>query len=319
MAGLTIAPSDRPPAGLPAALSSVHRTLVMGILNVTPDSFSDGGRYLDPGAAVDHAEQMVRAGADIIDVGGESTRPGAARVDPATERDRVLPVIAGIAELGVPVSVDTMRASTAAAAVAAGAVVVNDVSGGLADPDMLSAMAGLGVPYVIMHWRGHSDRMGAMTDYGDVVHDVRGHLFQRVQAAVGAGVAGDRIVIDPGLGFAKQHEHNWSLLGALADLPGGFPVLVGASRKRFLGALLAGSAGDPRPVGCREAASAAVATLAAAAGVWCVRVHDVGASADAVRVVAAWRAAQGRHGQAARDPAGSNRVASSDATQEARG
>jgi dihydropteroate synthase len=280
------------PAGLPAALRALRRTAVMGVLNVTPDSFSDGGRYRDVPAAVAHAEQMIAEGADLIDIGGESTRPGAQRVSPAEEADRVLPVVAAVAALGVPVSVDTMRAGTARAAVANGAVLVNDVSGGCADPSMLDVVAELAVPVVLMHWRGHSDTMAERASYTDVVAEVAQALGERVAAAVAAGVARDRIAVDPGLGFAKEADHNWSLLARLERaVPAGLPVLVGASRKRFLGALLADAAGEPRPTGRRDAASAAVTALAAVNGTWCVRVHDVAASADAVRVAAAWRAA----------------------------
>jgi dihydropteroate synthase len=288
-----------PPAGLPAPLRALRRTAVMGILNVTPDSFSDGGRYHDVPAAVAHAEQMVAEGADLIDVGGESTRPGARRVAPGEEADRVLPVVAAVASLGVPVSVDTMRASIARAAVANGAVLVNDVSGGRADPAMLGAVAELRVPVVLMHWRGHSDTMAERAQYRDVVGEVAEALGERVAAARAAGVAADKIVVDPGLGFAKEADHNWALLAHLdGAVPAGLPVLVGASRKRFLGALLADPAGGPRPADRRDAASAAVTALAAGSGAWCVRVHNVAASADAVRVAAAWRAAAGATGPA---------------------
>ncbi len=289
---LMLTPPAGPPAGLPAALSHLDRTAVMGILNVTPDSFSDGGRYSDVRAAADHAARMVMAGADIIDVGGESTRPGASRIDGEGELARVLPVIRAIRDLGVPLSIDTMRAATARAAVEAGAVLVNDVSGGLADPAMPATVAALQVPYVVMHWRGHSAAMAGLTSYHDVVAEVSAQLGDRVSAAVAAGVDPAMIVVDPGLGFAKEHWHNWLLLHNLEGaVPAGFPVLIGASRKRFLGALLSDADGSPRPVEQRDAASASVAALAAAAGVWCVRVHDVTDSADAVRVVAAWRAA----------------------------
>lgn len=264
----------------------------MGILNVTPDSFSDGGLFFGREAAVQHAQLLLAQGADIIDVGGESTRPGAARVDPDSESRRVLPVIEALADSGAVVSIDTMNAATARAAVAAGAAIVNDVSGGLADARMFPTVAELAVPYVLMHWRGHSAGMAAMTQYRDVAAEVGEHLARQHARALAAGMQADRIVVDPGLGFAKEHHHNWQLL---ADFdrwsPPGRPVLIGASRKRFLGALLTGSDGAPRPVGARDDASAAISALAAAAGAWCVRVHDVAASADAVRVVAAWRAA----------------------------
>jgi dihydropteroate synthase len=261
---------------------------VIGVLNVTPDSFSDGGRYTDRDAAVAHAISLRRAGADLIDVGGESTRPGAERVDAATETRRVVPVIAELAAAGVPLSVDTTRAAVAVAALEAGAAVVNDVSGGLADPAMTSVVAQAGCPYVIMHWRGHAKQMAELARYGDVVAEVCTELQARVDDAVAAGVAADRIIIDPGLGFAKTPEHNWQLTRRLHEvLAIGPPVLVGASRKRYLGTLLADAADSPRPEGGRDVATAAAAVLAFAAGVWGVRVHDVRGTADALAV---WRA-----------------------------
>nr|WP_181399882.1 dihydropteroate synthase [Actinokineospora spheciospongiae] len=266
----------------------------MGVLNVTPDSFSDGGRYLDVDDAVHHGLALWRRGADLVDVGGESTRPGAARVDAATESARVVPVVRALAAAGVAVSVDTTRARVAEAAVEAGARVVNDVSGGLADPDMAKVAAATGVPWVLMHWRGHSRDMDSLAEYTDVVAEVRAELLAQVDAAVAAGVATDRIVLDPGLGFAKNGAHNWALLRHLDSLVGlGFPVLVGASRKRFLGTLLAAPDGTPRPPDGREDATAAITALAAAAGAWGVRVHDVDRSLDAVAVVAAMTGAAG--------------------------
>jgi len=282
------------PARLPEALAGLGRTAVMAVLNVTPDSFSDGGRYPDVATAVAHGVAQHAAGADLVDVGGESTRPGAFRVDPREEQRRVLPVVRGLVAAGVPVSIDTMRAETALAAVDAGACMVNDVSGGLADDAMLAAVARLGVPYVVMHWRGPSDRMATLAHYDDVVSDVCRELSARVEAAEAAGLDPASLVLDPGLGFAKQAEHNWSLLASLdvlAEL--GRPLLVGASRKRFLGELLADATG-PRPVGERDAATDAVSALAAESGVWCVRVHDTLGSLDAVRVAAAWREARRR-------------------------
>ncbi|MGA6165627.1 dihydropteroate synthase [Amycolatopsis magusensis] len=271
-------------------LPAPGRCAVVGVLNVTPDSFSDGGRYLDLDAALAHAREMWARGADVIDVGGESTRPGASRVDAPTETERVLPVIRALAEEGVVLSVDTTRAAVAAAAVDAGARIINDVSGGLADPDMAKVAAAAEVPWVLMHWRGHSREMTKLAVYTDVVAEVRAELSERVDAALAAGVAEDAIVLDPGLGFAKQAEHDWALLHDLDSLLSlGFPVLVGASRKRFLGRLLADDAGEPRPPAGREHATAAVSTLAAAAGAWGVRVHEVGATLDAVAVAAAWR------------------------------
>jgi len=269
------------------------RTLVMGVLNTTPDSFSDGGAWLDAGAATQHGLAMAAAGADLVDVGGESTRPGAVRVDAEEEARRVLPVVRALAAEGVAVSVDTMRASTAAAALDAGAALVNDVSGGLADPAMAALVAERGAPYVAMHWRGHSDVMADRTDYGDVVADVRDALARRVEALLAAGVRPDRLVVDPGLGFAKTADQGWALLAHLGALAGlGLPLLVGASRKGMLGALLADAGGTPRPAADRDAATTAVTALAAAAGVWCVRVHDVRPSADAVRVAARVAAAR---------------------------
>jgi len=275
-----------PPAGLPAG-----RTIVMGVLNVTADSFSDGGRYLDPAAAIARGLELADTGADIVDVGGESTRPGAHRVPAAQEAARVVPVIAELAARGIVCSVDTTRSTVAAAALQAGARIVNDVSGGLADPEMGAVIAAARVPWVLMHWRGHSVDMQALATYSDVVGEVRGELLTRVQAAVAAGVDESMIVLDPGLGFAKNAEHNWLLLRALAEMTGligdgwGFPILIGASRKRFLGALLADSAGPRSPAG-REAATTAITALAAADGAWGVRVHEPAASLDAVRVLA---------------------------------
>jgi dihydropteroate synthase len=266
------------------------RCVVMGVLNVTPDSFSDGGRYLDHDDAVAHGLTLRAQGADLVDVGGESTRPGAQRVDAPTEIARVVPVLRDLAAHGVPCSVDTTRAAVAEAALEAGAIMVNDVSGGLADPAMAPAMARCRVPWVLMHWRGHSDRMDELACYQDVVADVRAELVARVNAAVLAGVDPGALVLDPGLGFAKTAAHNWALLGnlhVLTDL--GFPVLLGASRKRFLAALLAGADGSPRRADDREIATAAVSALAAAAGVWGVRVHDAAASRDAIAVAAAWQ------------------------------
>jgi dihydropteroate synthase len=266
--------------------------VVVGVLNVTPDSFSDGGRYTDFDAAVAHAVQMRTDGATFVDVGGESTRPGAERVDPATERKRVVPVITALAGAGVLVSVDTTRASVAAAALEAGAVAVNDVSGGLADADMVRVVADAGCPWVLMHWRGHSKRMGELAAYTDVVKEVCVELGARVDAALAGGVRADRIVVDPGLGFAKTAEHNWRLSARLDQLVAlGFPVLFGSSRKSYLGSLLADERG-PRPVDGREAATIATTLLAVQAGAWGVRVHDVRGNVDAIRVWRAVRAAR---------------------------
>lgn len=282
----------RSPSPLPPALTSAGRTLVMGVVNVTPDSFSDGGRWFTPQAAVAHGLQLLADGADLLDVGGESTRPGAPRVPVTEELDRVLPVIRALAERGAALSIDTTRAEVAAAAVDAGAVVVNDVSGGLADPEIREVVARTGVVYVAMHWRGPSDVMDDLAVYDDVVRDVRRELAERVAELRAAGVADHQIVLDPGLGFAKPGVANWPLLARLAELVAdGFPVLVGASRKRFLGHLLAGDDGVPVPPADRDGATAAVSALAAASGAWCVRVHEARGTADAVRVAARWRAA----------------------------
>jgi dihydropteroate synthase len=283
--------SDTPRLGTVIGLPDVGRTLVMGVVNVTPDSFSDGGRWFTPSAAVAHGLELLDQGADLLDVGGESTRPGARRVPVQDELDRVLPVIDGLVARGAVVSVDTTRAVVAREAVARGARLVNDVSGGLADDDMYGVVAAAGVGYVAMHWRGHADVMDDLDDYDDVVADVRRELGARVSALRATGVRDDQIVLDPGLGFAKAGASNWPLLARLPELVAdGFPVLVGASRKRFLGHLLAGAGGEPAPPLARDGATAAVSALAAAAGAWCVRVHEVAGSADAVRVAAAWRA-----------------------------
>jgi dihydropteroate synthase len=262
--------------------------VVMGVLNVTPDSFSDGGRYDSLDAAVAHGIEMAAEGAHLVDVGGESTRPGAGRVDAATEAARVLPVVRELVAAGVAVSLDTTRAAVAAGALEAGATVVNDVSGGLADPDMARVVAEAGCPWILMHWRAHSRDMQSLAVYDDVVTDVRDELRQRVDAAVAAGVAPGQLILDPGLGFAKTAGHNWSLLAHLERLLDlGFPVLVGASRKSFLGSLLRGPDGTPRPVGGREAATEATSLLAVQAGAWGVRVHDVRSTVDALAVLAA--------------------------------
>ncbi|MGZ4436441.1 MAG: dihydropteroate synthase [Nocardioides sp.] len=285
---------DRPPRyveGLPRP----GRTLVMGVLNVTPDSFSDGGRYLDTDAAVAHGRRLAAEGADLVDVGGESTRPGATRPSAEEELARVLPVVRALAAEGVAVSVDTMRAEVAEATVRAGAVLVNDVSGGRADPEMLPTVAGLGASYVLMHWRAHSARMQELTAYDDVVCDVLSELREQVVAATAAGIDPARIAVDPGIGFSKTAEQNWDVLAAterLHELE--LPVLVATSRKRFLGVLLAGEDGELRPPLERDDATTATSTLAAAAGAWCVRSHTVRASLDAVRVAHRW--ARGREG-----------------------
>jgi dihydropteroate synthase len=265
------------------------RPWVLGVLNVTPDSFSDGGLWNATDTAVAHARQLIADGADVIDIGGESTRPGAHRIDAETERRRVIPVITELAADGVLCSVDTTRAEVAEAAIAAGAAVVNDVSGGLADPAMASLVAETGVPWVLMHWRGESDVMHRLTNYDDVVRDVRGELLRQVEAALAAGVDERSLIVDPGLGFAKTPGHNWELLRRLDELVAiGLPVLVGASRKRFLGDLLVrDDDSPPRPPAGRDVATAAVSMVAAQHGVWGVRVHEPLSTLDAMRVAVA--------------------------------
>jgi len=264
----------------------------MGVLNVTPDSFSDGGTFADAGDAITHGLAMHAAGAAYVDVGGESTRPGADRVDAAAECRRVVPVVRELAAAGVRVSIDTTRAEVAAAALSAGAVLVNDVSGGLADAGMARLVADAGVPWVLMHWRGHSRQMQAAARYGDVVTEVAAELTARVEDVVAAGVDPAQLVLDPGLGFAKNAEHNWALLAGLDRLVAvGLPVLVGASRKSFLGRLLAGPDGEARPIAGRESATAALSLLSAQAGAWGVRVHDPVPSLDAIATFEAVRAA----------------------------
>jgi dihydropteroate synthase len=273
-------------------LSKLGRCAVLGVLNVTPDSFSDGGRFLDRDDAVRHGLAMRAAGADLVDVGGESTRPGAVRIDAATEIARVVPVVTDLVTHGVSVSIDTTRAAVASAAIEAGAVMVNDVSGGLGDPDMPRVVAEARVPWVLMHSRGAA---GAHAGYEDVIGEVRTELVARVDAAVLAGVDPALLVLDPGLGFAKNAGHNWTLLRRLDVLLAlGFPVLVGASRKRFLGQLLADADGVPRPAAGRDLATAVITGLAADRGAWGVRVHDVAASMDAVAVATAWHLGSSR-------------------------
>ena len=281
------------PAPLPENLvapAGAGRTLVMGVVNVTPDSFSDGGRWATTELAVAHGRQLIAQGADLLDVGGESTRPGARRVDPAEEQERVLPVIRELAGSGIVVSVDTIHAATAAAAIEAGAVIVNDVSGGLADPAMAAVLADAGVVYICQHWRGDPRTMDGLTDYGgDVLAGVEAELRARLDHLADAGLADEQVVIDPGLGFAKTHEQSWRLLAATARLREDLrrPVLIGASRKRFLALALPDDvAADPL---ARDAATAATTALAAAAGAWAVRVHEVPASRDAVRTASLWK------------------------------
>lgn len=279
--------------GRVAGLAEYDRCAVMGVVNVTPDSFSDGGQWFDPEIAVKHGLDLVAAGADIVDVGGESTRPGAARVDEAEELRRVVPVVRELAAAGVLVSVDTMRSSVAERSVGAGARLVNDVSGGLADARMVPVVAAAGVPFVVMHWRGQSIDMNSRAVYGDVVGEVTAELRERFDAVVAGGVDPERVILDPGLGFAKDAGHDLALVASLDRLRAlGRPLLVAASRKRFLGRVLAGEDGSPPPARQRDAATGAVTALAARDGAWAVRVHEVAPSADAVRVARALEGAR---------------------------
>ncbi|MET0870992.1 dihydropteroate synthase [Paeniglutamicibacter terrestris] len=264
------------------------RTLVMGILNINDDSFSDGGKYLLVDDAISHGLAMYYGGADIIDIGGESTRPGAVPVDPAVEQARILPVITALAKAGAIISVDTMHTSTARAALAAGAHIINDVSGLTHEPDMPALMAETGAPYVLMHRRGDAGNMVTEANYTDVVSEVLAELEELRSRFIAAGVKPEALILDPGLGFAKDHEHNWDLLRALDRFTAlGHRVLVGTSRKRFLGELLRQD-GKPAAPAERDAATAATSALAAANGAWGVRVHDVPSSLAAIKVAGAW-------------------------------
>ena len=278
----------RPPRHV-EGLPQPGRCLVMGVLHVTPDSFSDGGHWRVPDAAIAHGRELLAQGADLLDVGGESTRPGATRPVVAEELDRIMPVVTELAAEGAVVSVDTMRAEVADAALQAGAALVNDVSGGLADPEILQVVAAREGAYAAMHWRAHAETMQQQAHYDDVVEDVARELSARVEAALAAGIGEHRLAVDPGLGFAKDAGHNWALLAGLDRLHElGLPLLVGSSRKTFLGRLLAGEDQKLRPVLEREDATSALTTLTAAAGAWCVRVHEVRANLDAVKVAHAW-------------------------------
>ncbi|MGN7797671.1 dihydropteroate synthase [Leifsonia sp. 22587] len=262
-------------------------TLIMGVLNVTPDSFSDGGLWLEPDAAIEHGLDLVAQGADLVDVGGESTRPGAVRVDPVEEQNRVVPVIRELASRGVLVSVDTLNASTARAAVEAGAAIINDVSGGLGDAGMPDAVIETGAQYVVMHWRGRLDAADSRAVYRNTVAEVRSELSARVTDLLERGVDPAKLILDPGLGFSKNATHNWQVLAGLHEIETlGYPVLIGASRKRFLAALLPEGA----PAEDRDAPTAVISALAAQAGAWAVRVHDVPSTRIALDVVRAWQA-----------------------------
>ncbi|QBF45069.1 dihydropteroate synthase [Janibacter limosus] len=261
--------------------------VVMGIVNVTPDSFSDGGRWIETDSAIAHGRELVAAGASIVDVGGESTRPGAERPSEAEELRRVVPVVEALAADGIAVSVDTMRASVAEVALAAGGAIINDVSGGLADPQMPALVASSGAPFVVMHWRGHAHDMQTKAEYADVVAEVCAEMTARVDVLLAAGASRDQLILDPGIGFAKTAEHNWRLLAGLEQVVDlGHPVLLGTSRKGFLGSV-GRAPGEERPLDARAVVTAATSARAARAGVWCVRVHDVTATVDAIDVVAA--------------------------------
>lgn len=269
----------------PRKKREAQRPQIMGILNVTPDSFSDGGQWADTDSAIARGIEMHEQGADLIDVGGESTRPGAKRVPVADEQERVIPVVRALASRGIPVSVDTMNAQTAYRAAHSGASIINDVSGGLADPEMYRVVAQTGLHYIAMHWRGHSDQMNDQANYEDVVAEVRSELKARVAELIVWGVSPDKVILDPGLGFAKNSEHNWKLLGHFSRLQSiGYPVMLGASRKRFLGDFLPKDA----PVAERDLPTAVVSALAAKAGAWAVRVHDVRSTKQALDVWTAW-------------------------------
>ncbi len=280
------------PAGLPEQLSKLQRTLVMGVLNVTPDSFSDGGKFESVDSAIAQGLHLARNGADVVDVGGESTRPGAERITETQEIDRVVPVIRELVKQGIVVSIDTMRASVAQAAVSAGAHIINDVSGGKADPEMLEYVCKIETPYILMHWRGHSTVMNSLTDYTNVVTDVRDEIDDQLFEIFHSGVHEDRVVVDPGIGFAKTVDQNWPILRHLEALEElGQPILIGVSRKKFLGELLAED-GVSRDVEQRESATTALTTLMATRQVWAVRVHDARASRDAIEVVERLRGAR---------------------------
>ncbi|WP_435300630.1 dihydropteroate synthase [Timonella sp. A28] len=281
------------PAPLPLSLTTIDRTLIMGVVNVTPDSFSDGGNWFSHEAAVQHGLLLREQGADILDVGGESTRPGAPRVDEDEELRRVIPVITELASHGAVISVDTTRARVAQEAIAAGAHIINDVSGGLADDDMVHVAAQTGAVFVAMHWRGHAQVMDSLEVYDDVVDDVRRELLSRVEHLYEAGVRREQIVLDPGLGFSKSGANNWPLLAHTPEFVElGFPLLIGASRKRFLGHLLAQPDMPPVPPEARDHATAAITALSAFHGAWAVRVHNVSESADALKVAHAWKSAR---------------------------
>jgi dihydropteroate synthase len=272
---------------------SWQKPLIMGVLNVTPDSFSDGGQFLGLDDAIAQAKLLISQGADVIDVGGESTRPGADRVSLAEEQGRVIPVIKAIKDLGVRISIDTMNPETAVLALETGAHIVNDVSGGLANPDMFAAIAPFDCQYILGHWRGHSDVMDSRNGYSDVAREVIGELAEQVSMAVSSGISRSRIIVDPGIGFAKDVQQNWDLVARLDELEQlGLPILVGASRKRFLAAILdeanPGSVSNPR----RDVATAVLTALLLQRSLWGIRVHNVEITADTIKVVSALKGAK---------------------------
>jgi len=276
--------SRRQPAGLSPTLAKLNRCLVVGVLNVTPDSFSDGGLFSDTNAAVKYAQDLIKNGADLIDVGGESTRPGASRITTMEEQKRVIPVIKELTSLGIITSIDTMNSETALVAVNAGAQMVNDVSGGLADENMHKCVADLNVPYVLMHWRGHSTVMDNLATYSDVVTEVVNEIQIQVDKAIKSGIDRNKIVIDPGLGFAKNPEHNWEILKKFNELHHlNLPIYIGASRKRFLTdfAIPRGSL-EPKD---RDIATSIITSYVSLNGAWAVRVHDVSANSAAVKIM----------------------------------
>ncbi len=282
-------------AGIPDRLRRLDRPAVFGVLNVTPDSFSDGGRFASAQAAIDAGVLMHAQGADVIDVGGESTRPGAIRIDTDAELKRVVPVVVGLVSHGVPVSIDTMRARTAAAAIEAGACIINDVSGGQADPQMYAVAAQTGAGMILMHWRAHSEAMESFATYTDLIAEVIDELQSCVDGACAAGISRQQLIVDPGLGFAKLAVHNWELLRHLDRLSAlELPVMIGASRKRFLGELLSDDSGALRPASLRDGATSVITAHCARAAVWAVRVHDVPQTMDALLVASALQSEVGK-------------------------
>ena len=272
------------------SLATGSRPLVIGVVNVTPDSFSDGGEWFEPQDAIAHGRDLLAAGADLIDVGGESTRPGAERPAVEEELRRVVPVVKALAAEGAAISIDTMRASVASAALDAGAALVNDVSGGLADGEMAALVAQAGIPFIVMHWRAHSTTMQSRAVYDDVVADVCAELSARVEMLQESGVHSDQIILDPGFGFSKTAEHNWAHLRHLDALVAlGHPLLVGTSRKAFLGRLGRPEGAEPRPATERDLTTAVTSFHAARHGAWAVRVHDVAATVQALDVAEALR------------------------------